>query len=64
MSYVMLEKLGFKVGNRHVGIDPVNETIELEGQFSEFELGVLGVTLEVLGRLLSAWNHEQGEIDG
>ena len=63
MSYVMLESLGFEVGDRHVGIDPVNETVELEGQFSTFELGMLITTVGALGCTLSSWNHEQGEID-
>ena len=63
MSYVLLETLGFEVGDRHIGIDVVNESVELEGQFSRYELESLVCLLHSLDCGLSNWNHEQGEID-
>ena len=59
MSYVLLEKLGFEVGNRHIAIDVVDESVELEGQFSRYELECLVCLLHSLDCGLSDWNHEQ-----
>ncbi len=63
MSYVMLESLGFEVGDRHVGIDPKGEGVEVEGEFSGYELGILVALLAHSGELLSLWNQEQGGMD-